>query len=210
MGMRCALIEHDSGLVLIDSGAGNKESQKFIDIYGIENATADGRTMLEAGIRAAGHAPEDVSLVINTHLHFDHAGGNTYKDAGGAVTLTFPNAPVFEAGRFDLLEGEHEVLAGVRVIPTPGHVPFHQGILLTSRGEHAFYLADLAPTSAHLPLPWIMGYDVEPLVTLETKRRIFKRALEEGWRLIFEHDATVATGRLAYDGKTYSLAPEAP
>jgi glyoxylase-like metal-dependent hydrolase (beta-lactamase superfamily II) len=239
MGMRCALIEHESGLILIDSGAGNKENQKFIDIYGIENSAPDGRTLLEAGIRAAGHAPEEVALVINTHLHFDHAGGNTYKDAGGAVKLTFPNAryavqhgeyhyathtnertaasyfppnflPVFEAGRLDLIEGEHEILAGVRVIPTPGHVPFHQGILLSSKGEHAFYPADLVPTSAHLPLPWIMGYDVEPLVTLETKRRIFKRALEEGWRLIFEHDATVATGRLAHDGKTYSLAPEAP
>jgi glyoxylase-like metal-dependent hydrolase (beta-lactamase superfamily II) len=239
MGMRCALVEHDVGLVLIDSGAGNKEDAKFADIYGLENAAADRRTMLESGIRAAGHAPEDVALVVNTHLHFDHAGGNTYRDDAGAVRLSFPNAryvvqhgeyhyathtnertgasyfarnfvPVFEAGRLDLLEGEHEIAAGLRAIPTPGHVPFHQSILLSSRGEHAFYLADLAPTAAHLPLPWIMGYDVEPLVTLETKRRIFKRALDEGWRMLFEHDATVAAGRLAYDGKNYSLAPEAP
>jgi len=237
LGMRCALIEHDIGLVLIDTGAGNKESEKFIDIYGIENATPDGRTMLEAGIRAAGHAPEDIVLVIDSHLHFDHAGGNTYRDASGQVRLTFPNAryavqhgeyhyanatnertaasyfphnfvPVLEANRFDLIEGEHEIAPGLRVIPTPGHTPHHQGILLSSRGEHAFYLADLCPTAAHLPLPWIMGYDVEPLVTLETKRRVFKRALEEGWRLIFEHDAVTATGRIAYDGKTYSLQPE--
>jgi glyoxylase-like metal-dependent hydrolase (beta-lactamase superfamily II) len=108
------------------------------------------------------------------------------------------------------VDGDQEIVAGVRVIPTPGHVPHHQGILLTSRGEQAFYLGDLVPTASHLPLPWIMGYDVEPLVTLETKRIMLKRALEEGWRLIFEHDATVATGRVAHDGKTYSLAPEAP
>jgi glyoxylase-like metal-dependent hydrolase (beta-lactamase superfamily II) len=237
LGMRCALVEHDAGLLLIDTGAGNKESEKFLDIYGIENAGDDGRTMLEAGIHAAGHRPEDVALVINTHLHFDHGGGNTYRDAAGAVRITFPNAryvvqrgeyafatqtnertaasyfapnfvPVLEAQRFDFVDGEREIVPGVRVMPTPGHVPHHQGILLTSRGEQAFYLGDLAPTAAHLPLPWIMGYDVEPLVTLETKRRIFKRALEEGWRVIFEHDATVATGRLAHDGKTYSLAPE--
>ena len=238
LGMRCALIEHESGLILIDTGSGNKENEKFIDIYGIENAAADGRTMLEQGIREAGHRIEDVTLVINTHLHFDHGGGNTYRDASGAVKLSLPNAryvvqhgeyhyathlnertaasyfaanfvPVLEAGRFDLVDGEHEVVAGVRVMPTPGHVPFHQCILLSSRGEQAIYLGDLAPTSAHLALPWIMGYDVEPLVTLETKRRVFARALAEGWRLIFEHDATVATGRLAHDGKTYSLAPEA-
>lgn len=237
LGMRCALIEHDSGLVLIDSGSGNKENEKFIDIYGIENAGPDGRTMLEQGIREAGHTPEDVSLVINTHLHFDHGGGNTYRDKSGAVKPSFPNAryavqhgeyhyathlnertaasyfaanfvPVFEANRFDLLEGEHEIAAGLRVLPTPGHVPFHQSILLSSRGEHALYLGDLVPTSAHLPLPWIMGYDVEPLVTLETKRRILGRAHAEGWRLLFEHDATVAMGRVAYDGKSYSLAPE--
>jgi len=237
--MRCALIEHESGLILIDSGSGNKESAKFQEIYGIENEGPGGRTMLEAAFAAAGHRPEDVRLVINTHLHFDHAGGNTYRDAAGAVKPTFPNAryvvqrgehhwathtnertgasyflpnfePVREAGLFDFVEGEQEIVAGVRVLPTPGHVPFHQGILLSSNGEQAFYLADLAPTSSHLPLPWIMGYDVEPLVTLETKRRIFKRALDEGWRLLFEHDAFTSNGRLAHDGKTYTLAPEVP
>ncbi|HUO52620.1 MAG TPA: MBL fold metallo-hydrolase [Gemmatimonadaceae bacterium] len=239
MGMRCVLLEHESGLILIDSGAGNKEDPKFHDIYGIENAGDGGRTLLEQGIRAAGHAPEDVALVINTHLHFDHAGGNTWRDPSGVVRLTFPNAryvvqhgeyhwathtnertgasyflpnfaPVLEAGRYDLVDGEHEVVRGVRLLPAPGHTPFHQCILLESRGERALYLADLAPSSAHLPLPWIMGYDVEPLVTLETKRRVFERALKEGWRLIFEHDAATATGRLAHDGKTYSLAKEAP
>ncbi|HEX6966113.1 MAG TPA: MBL fold metallo-hydrolase [Gemmatimonadaceae bacterium] len=235
MGMRCLLIEHDVGLVLIDSGAGNKETEKFYDIYGIENVGREGPTALEDGIRAAGHRPEDVALVINTHLHFDHGGGNTYRDADGRVQLAFPNAryvvqageyhfathtnertgasyfphnfvPVHEAGRYDFVEGEREIVPGIRVLPTPGHVPYHQSILMESRGESALYLADLVPTAAHLPLPWIMGYDVEPLVTLETKRRILERAMQEGWLVIFEHDATAAWGRVVHDGKAYGLA----
>ena len=237
MGMRCLLIEHDVGLILIDTGAGNKEPEKFYDIYGIENAGGEDRTALEAGIRAAGHRPEDVALVINTHLHFDHGGGNTYRDVDGSVRLSLPNAryvvqrgeydfathtnertaasyfphnfvPVYEANRFDLVEGEREIVPGITVMPAPGHVPFHQGILMESAGERAFYLADLVPTAAHLPLPWIMGYDLEPLVTLETKRRLLERAVKEEWLVIFEHDATNAWGRLGHDGKSYTLLSE--
>jgi glyoxylase-like metal-dependent hydrolase (beta-lactamase superfamily II) len=101
---------------------------------------------------------------------------------------------------------DRENVDGLRVVHTPGHTPFHQSILIESAGEQAFYLGDLAPTHAHLPLPWIMGYDVEPLVTLETKRRILKQALDEDWLLLFEHDATVGWGRVEHDGKTYRLA----
>jgi glyoxylase-like metal-dependent hydrolase (beta-lactamase superfamily II) len=234
LGMRCLLIEHDVGLVLIDTGAGNKETEKFYDIYGIENA--GNPTALEEGIRAAGHRPEDVSLVISSHLHFDHAGGNTVRDADGTVRPAFPNAryvmqrgeyeyathtnertaasyfahnfvPLAEAGLVDFAEGERTIAPGITLVPTPGHVPHHQGILLESRGERAFYLADLVPTAAHLPLPWIMGYDVEPLVTLETKRRILQRAHDERWLVIFEHDATIPWGRVAHDGKAYILEP---
>jgi glyoxylase-like metal-dependent hydrolase (beta-lactamase superfamily II) len=97
---------------------------------------------------------------------------------------------------------------GVRVIPTPGHTPGHHSILIESAGEHAIYLADLVPTSAHVPLPWIMGYDVEPLVTLETKRANLRRASEEGWILVFEHDAQHAWGRISQDGKGYHFSPE--
>jgi len=229
LGMRCLLIEHDAGLILIDTGAGNKEDPKFYDIYGIENAGHP--TQLEDGIRAAGFTPEDVTLVINSHLHFDHAGGNTIKDASG-TRPALPKAryaiqrgeydyathtnertaasyfrhnfvPLVEAGLVDFLEGEGEVVPGIRAIPTPGHTPHHQGLLIESNGEKAFYIADLAPTVAHLPLAWIMGYDVEPLVTLETKRRILRRAVDEDWLVIFEHDATTAWAKLEHDGKAY-------
>ena len=235
LGMRCLLVEHDSGLVLVDTGAGAKETEKFHAIYGIENAGQPGPTALEDGIRAAGHRPEDVSLVISTHLHFDHAGGNTARAPDGRVRPAFPRAryvvqageyafattpneriaasyfphnfvPLREAGVLDLVEGEREILSGVRLLPTPGHVPHHQSVLLSSAGETACFLGDLVPTASHLPLPWIMGYDVEPLVTLESKRRLLQRAHAEGWLVIFEHDAVHAWGRVEHDGKAYGLA----
>ena len=234
LGMRCLLVEHEVGLVLIDNGAGNKETAKFLDIYGIDNTGADGRTLLEDGLRSLGHRPEDVVLMIDTHLHFDHAGGNTFRDAGGRIIPTFPRAryvvqrgeyewarhtnertaasyfppnfePVREAGLLDLVEGDRDIVPGIRVVHTPGHTPHHQSVLLESQGEIAFYLGDLVPTAAHLPLPWIMGYDVEPLVTLETKRKYLRRAADENWLLVFEHDASTAWGRIVHDGKTYRL-----
>jgi glyoxylase-like metal-dependent hydrolase (beta-lactamase superfamily II) len=234
LGMRCLLVEHDVGLVLIDNGAGNKETEKFLDIYGIENTGGDGRTLIEDAIASLGHRLEDVAIVIDTHLHFDHAGGNTFRDADGRILPSFPKAryivqrgeyewakrpnertaasyfppnfePIKERGLFDFVEGDREIVTGISVIRTPGHTPHHQSVLLTSGGERAFYPADLVPTSAHLPLPWIMGYDVEPLVTLETKRKYLRQAAEEKWLLVFEHDATVAWGRVVHDGKSYGL-----
>jgi glyoxylase-like metal-dependent hydrolase (beta-lactamase superfamily II) len=104
--------------------------------------------------------------------------------------------------------GEVEVWPGIRVLPTPGHTPHHQSLLLESDGARLFYPADLMPTSAHIPLPWIMGYDVEPLRTLESKRAILKRAVDEDWLLVFEHDARVTSGRVMVDGKGYGLSAE--
>jgi glyoxylase-like metal-dependent hydrolase (beta-lactamase superfamily II) len=238
MGMRCLLIEHEAGLILVDTGAGNKESEKFYDIYGIDNAGADGRTRLEDGIRAAGFDLDDVALVVNTHLHFDHAGGNTYRTADGTLRPALPNArylvqageyhyathtnertaasyfehnfvPLQEAGLLDLVEGEREVAPGIRVRPTPGHTPHHQSVLLDVGAERVCFLGDLVPTQHHLPLPWIMGYDVEPLVTLESKRRLLREAHDERWLVCFEHDAHVAWGRVGHDGKGYVLDPVA-
>lgn len=234
MGMRCLLIEHDIGLVLLDTGAGNKETAKFLDIYGIENDGGAERTMLEAAIVATGHRPSDVALVINTHLHFDHAGGNTAVEPDGRVVSAFPNArfvmqagevqwahntnertaasyfprnwdPIREAGRLDLVDGAKEIVEGISTLPTPGHCPFHQSIVVDGGGEVACYLGDVIPTSIHMPLPWIMGYDVEPLRTLESKRALLAQALADRWLLIFEHDASVAWGYAAHDGKNYFL-----
>ena len=230
MAMRCLLVEHDDGLVLVDTGAGDKDEAKFRDLYAIENGGHGGRTQLDDALAAAGHAAADVRWVINTHLHFDHAGGDSYRDAAGALRPSFPNARhVVQRGElefarhpnertagsylaanfsgidFQLVEGDTEVLPGVRCLPTPGHTPYHQSVLIESGGERACFLADLVPTAAHLPLPWIMGYDLEPLVTLESRRRLYGRAEAEDWRLCFEHDPVVALGRLHREGKNFGL-----
>jgi glyoxylase-like metal-dependent hydrolase (beta-lactamase superfamily II) len=236
LGMRCLLVEHPDGLVLIDTGAGNKEDPKFIDIYGIEAEVEGHATMLHAALAAAGHRAEDVRVVINTHLHFDHAGGNTMRDATGAIVPTFPNArylvhrgelayathtnertaasyfarnwePLAASGQLELAESGTELLPGIHMRHTPGHTPHHQSVVLESAGETAVFLGDVCPTASHVPLPWIMGYDVEPLVTLESKRALWREALAGNWLLIFEHDASTAWGRLGEGMKGVELHP---
>ncbi len=258
LAMRCLLVEHPDGLVLIDTALGGKEDTKFKDIYGIENEsrresprTPEGGTGAEASrtlvltqlddaLAEAGYVPEDIRWVINTHLHFDHAGGNTRREPAevghdeGALRLAFPNAtyvvqrgelefarntnertrasylppnfePVATAGKFKLLNGDAQILPGILARLTPGHVPNHQAILIEDGGETAAFVADLIPTSAHLRLPWIMGYDLEPLRTLESKRAILRDAATEGWRLVFEHDAEVVWGTVVRTGTSVRL-----
>ena len=236
LAMRCLLVEHPDGLVLVDTALGNKEDAKFHEIYGIENPGLEGATQLEDALATAGFVPGDVRWVINTHLHFDHAGGNTTMDPElehdprRHVRPAFPNAtyvvqrgelefarhtnertrasymphnfePIAAAGRWQLLEGDAEVLPGISVRLTPGHVPHHQSVLVRDRGETAAFVADLIPTTAHLPLPWIMGYDLEPLRTLESKRRLLDDAVKGGWRIVFEHDPAIASGVPVVEGK---------
>ena len=250
LGMRCLLIEHPDGLVLIDTAMGDKDDAKFLEIYGVENRSDPGPTWLDDALQEAGHRAEEVRWVINTHLHFDHAGGNTRLadgQEGGVsaaeqsrppvlppVRLAFENAtyivqrneldfarhtnertrasylpanyePVAAAGRWRLIEGDLEILPGIRSRLTPGHVPWHQSIVVASAGETAVFLGDVIPTHHHLPLPWIMGYDLEPLRTLESKRTLLHEAVAGGWRLIFEHDAEVSMGRVVTEGKGVGL-----
>jgi glyoxylase-like metal-dependent hydrolase (beta-lactamase superfamily II) len=238
LAMRPLLIEHDDGLVLVDTGLGNKEADKFRDIYGVENAGADGRTALEDALAELGHRPEEVKIVVDTHLHFDHAGGNTFiasDDPERRVQPTFPNAryvmhrrefeyathanertqgsyfehnwrSVIEAGQAEFRDGPAgEIVPGVRVLVTPGHTPWHWSVLIERGGEALLYPADVIPTAHHLPLPWIMGYDVEPLRTLESKRALYTRGIAEGWRVVFEHDVETVGGRLVAGEKGVGL-----
>jgi glyoxylase-like metal-dependent hydrolase (beta-lactamase superfamily II) len=232
LGMRCLLIEHRDGLVLVDTGAGNKEPEKFYGIYGIENGPVGpvGPTQLESALAEAGFGVDAVTMVINTHLHFDHAGGNTRRGEDGSAVPSFPNAryivrrgewdwahranertsasyfphnyePLATSKQLELVDDDREILPGIALRRTPGHTPHHQSIVVESGGERLLYLADVCPTAAHVPLPWIMGYDVEPLVTLESKRGLWAEAVGEGWTVMFEHDASVAFGRIVADGK---------
>ena len=239
LALRCLLVESADDLVLIETGIGNKESPKFESIYGVETSAPEGDNApdrLQAAIRHLGFAPDDVSIVVNTHLHFDHAGGNTFRDEEGTVQVSFPRAryyaqsgewewahrdnertrasylehnyePIANAGLLELLSGSSDIVPGISVFMTPGHTPYHTSVLIESGGERACYMADVAPTMAHLSLPWIMGYDVEPLVTLESKRRLLKRAAKEEWLLVSTHDPVHAWGRVAFDGSTVEFTP---
>lgn len=240
LAVRSLLVETPDELVLIETGLGNKSDERAIEIYGIDalpDPPAVGADRVQAGVREAGFSPEDVTLVINTHLHFDHAGGNTFRDEEGRVRVSFPRAryavqwreweyahntnertrasylkedfdPVHAADAFEFLHGETEVVPGISVFATPGHTPHHQSVLLRSAGETACYLGDLVPTMAHIPLPWIMGYDVEPLVTLESKRRTLRRAVEERWLLVSTHDPVTPWGYLQQEGSKLLLRDE--
>jgi glyoxylase-like metal-dependent hydrolase (beta-lactamase superfamily II) len=239
LGLRALLVETPDQLVLIETGMGNKEDAKFAGIYGVDNASDAGRPdRLHDALAAAGFSAGDVGVVINTHLHFDHAGGNTFRDADGQVRLAFPNAryyvqrgewdwahfanertqasylphnyePVMAAGRLTLVEGDVEIVPGISVRRTPGHCPHHQSVLVTSGGETACFLADVVPTFAHLPLPWVMGYDVEPLVTLESKRALLRQATDERWLLVSTHDPETAWGYAAAGEKGVVLEESA-
>ena len=227
-------METPNALVLVDTGIGNKESDKFKDIYGVDNEGDP--TRLEDALRSAGFEVGDVDLVVSTHLHFDHAGGNMVLGPEGSPVPAFPRAryvmqkgelefaaspservrasymaknfgPLADSGLVDTVEGPTKLLEGIRLLPTPGHTPFHQSILLESGGESALFLADLCPTASHLPLPWIMGYDLEPLVTLETKRSVLQKARDEGWTLIFQHDTQTPWGILDPDSEKLRLLP---
>lgn len=227
LAMRCLLVRTAEATVLIDTGVGSKENEKFRDIYRIDAGGGEGgETRLENSLRGLGVELSDIDVVVSTHLHFDHAGGNTRRTGGGEVVPVFPSAvyairrgewdfahldnervrasylpdnfvPLERDGRVKFVEEDSDIVPGVRVIRAPGHTPWHQVVLLGRGEQRLLYLADLVPTTAHLPLPWIMGYDVEPLVTLESKREVLAQAVREGWWVAFEHDPSVAWGRLS-------------
>ena len=248
LAMRCLLVEHSDGLILVDTGVGDKDDAKFRDIYGIENQGRNGGTRLDDALAELGFGAGDIKLVVNTHLHFDHAGGNTrLAGASGPLLDTgefgaepaFPNAtyvvqrgqlefarrtnertrasyiprnfePISVANRWRLFNGDGAVVPGIALRMTPGHVPYHQSVIVRDGGETAVFLADVMPTSAHLPLPWIMGYDLEPLRTLESKRALLRDAVAGDWLLVFEHDPAIATARLEEGVKTLDLRDVTP
>ncbi len=228
LGLNVALVESGGRRVLVDTGMGDRWSEKEVRMYRIDRST----TLLD-GLRARGLAPEDIDVVVNTHLHFDHSGGNT-RLADGVLVPTFPRAryvvqrgewedarhphersrasyreddfvPLAAAGLLDLVEGEAEVAPHVRVVPVGGHTTHHQMVVVEDGGETLAVPTDLLPTSSHLPLPFVMGYDLFPVATLEAKRRLLETAVAGGWRLVFYHDARTPVGRVRREGGGYAL-----
>jgi glyoxylase-like metal-dependent hydrolase (beta-lactamase superfamily II) len=213
LSMNCLLIHAGGKRILVETGAGDKMNAKLRDIYALDGP------FLEDELRGYGLRPEDIDIVLNTHLHFDHCGGNTRVEKD-KVVATFPNAryivqrgefehamspnerdrasyfpenyaPLEAAGKFTLLDKDGEIAPGVEVIRLPGHTAHMQGVKLTGGGKTAFLFADLVPTTAHLPIPWIMGYDLYPMTTLENKKRWIPEVVREGWLALFAHDARV-------------------
>jgi glyoxylase-like metal-dependent hydrolase (beta-lactamase superfamily II) len=211
LSLNCLLVKAADKMVLVDTGIGEKFSKRHNEIY----KTTKRRNLLPA-LAACDVKPADIDYVINTHLHFDHCGGNTMREEGKYVP-TFPNAeyiiqeqewfsanhtnektrssyrpsdflPLKETGQLRLINGDCEIVDGIKTIVTRGHTAGHQSVLITNNDNHALYLGDLVPTTHHLKLPYLTGYDLYPIELLDTKKEIIERAVAEEWLLVFEHD----------------------
>jgi glyoxylase-like metal-dependent hydrolase (beta-lactamase superfamily II) len=229
LGMRPLLVRREGApVMIIDAGVGAKMDPKSVDIYAIDRATN-----LESSLRDAGLAPSDVRVVLASHLHFDHAGGFTAFDESGTAVPAFPNAryvinrgewedathphernrasyfaenfvPLRDAGVVDFSEDDATIADGVRVRRTGGHTRFHQIVYIESEGRTAVFAADLMPTRAHVDAPWIMGYDLYPMETLEFKRAFVREAIDREYLIFFEHDPEIAAGYIREkDGRKY-------
>ena len=224
MATNCLLIREGREVVLVDTGIGDKLPEKSRAQFGMQE---DARR-LPAALAAVGCGLEDVTQVVLTHLHFDHCGWNTRRDAGGGLVPTFPNArywlcrgeveharqpnerdrvsylpenwePLFAAGVVELFDETCEIVPGVRAVKAPGH-NLDMCIVLVDggpgAGERAAFLADLVPHAVHAPIPWVMGYDLYPVTTLEQKRLWLPRLAAEARLCVFEHDADTPLGRI--------------
>ncbi len=218
---RCLLIETDKQRILVDTGYGDKLSEKERGFISLE-----GERRLLRSLEKVGIGPLDVDLVINTHLHADHCGGNTRYDEKGDLVPTFPWAtyciqrleladamfpnertratylrenfePLERTGQLRILWGDTRLTDEVRVVVTPGHTCAHQCVVLESGGQTAIFLGDVASWPVHMErLSWVPAYDVEPLTSLETKRNLARWAIERHALLIFEHHPEVWAGYL--------------
>jgi glyoxylase-like metal-dependent hydrolase (beta-lactamase superfamily II) len=211
MDMNCLLIRDADHVILVETGAGPKLNARQKEIYGI-----DGPPRLLDELRSLGVRPDEVTLVVNTHLHFDHSGGNTYLD-GERIVPTFPRAsyvfqrvewedalnanertrgsyiaddyaPLEAAGRLELVDESVEIVNGIRLDRIQGHTRGTQTVRVSDRGETLFFSSDFMPDRHHLPLPWIPAFDLFPLDTLAAKKVILPRAVEERWIVAFTHD----------------------
>ena len=210
LAMNCLLVHAGGKRILVESGIGAKMSPKLRDIYGVEGPFLNDR------LADHGLDPSEIDIVVNTHLHFDHCGGNTRIEKD-RIVAAYPNAKyVVQRGEYEhakhpnerdhvsymlenyepltraklaLLEADRAIAPGVELIRIPGHTANMQCVKLTGGGKTAFFLADLVPTTAHLALPWIMGFDLYPVTTLENKKKWIPELIQEGWIALFCHDA---------------------
>jgi len=219
-GLNSVIVRTGKQTVLIETGIGNKLSDKMKDIYGQP-------AQLLENLSAEGIAPEEIDIVINSHLHFDHCGWNTVRKGEGAVP-TFPRAkyfapegewnysrhpsprdaisfitanydPLVDSGRMKLLKDGEEIVPGISVRTFPGHTAHMQAIILRSGGKTACYISDLIPSSAHMDLAWGMSFDLYPLEVIESKKRYYAESVREKWLTLFTHDPEIPWGYIEPD-----------
>ncbi len=232
LAMNVLLVEDGHRKILIDTGAGEKWDAKQRDIFALRTSPA------KDWLQPAGLTPSDIDMVVCSHLHFDHAGGNTVRQDERAAIAAFPNAvyvvqqgelalarsgnertrasympenyePLVADGRVRLVNGDTALTGAVGLRLAPGHTPHMQVALVRAGGGIFAYLADLVPTASHVRAPYIMGYDLEPMATLATKKALLAEAARNDWRLVFEHDPVLPAGRLVEEnGRLKAAAVE--
>ncbi len=232
MNMNCVFIDTGVEKILIETGIGDKWSTKQQSMYGIERI----QPLTETLKARAGVSADEVTIVVNTHLHFDHAGGNTKLDSDGKVIAAFPNAryfvssaeldhadhpterdrasylpenwrPLVESDQLEARSSDYEVVPGLKMETIAGHNRSMQCWRLQRNGNTMFGFADLVPMRAHVRLPWIMGYDLYPVETLEAKKRLLPIAARENWICMFYHDPDEPLCRLQQGEKEFSPIP---
>jgi methylmalonyl-CoA epimerase len=223
LGLRPLIVRGEQTLI-IDAGCGDKMDAKSADIYGLNR-----RYHLDHALAESGLSAEDIDIVVASHLHFDHVGGFTARSATGTIVPRFPRAryvahrlewhdathphernrasylaenflPLQEAGVLTLLDDDAEIMPGVRYRRSGGHTAHHQVVMIESGGAAAVFAADMYPTAAHVPDPWVMGYDLYPMDTLAFKRAFAIEAIEREYLIFFEHDPSMAAGILREAG----------
>jgi glyoxylase-like metal-dependent hydrolase (beta-lactamase superfamily II) len=227
LNMNCLFIETPTEKILIETGIGEKWTERQTQMYGIFRVKPFAQSLFEI----TGYTPDDITIVVNTHLHFDHAGGNTILDEDGKVVPSFPNARYFvsksefeqaenpherhrasylrenwaclvDSGQLELKPDDYEVVEGLTMETVRGHSETMQCVRLNRGGETIYSFADLIPTCHHLPFAWVMGYDLYPVETLEAKKKLLPQALKENWLCYFYHDVDSPLCRLSeIDGK---------
>jgi methylmalonyl-CoA epimerase len=226
------LIVRGARTMIIDAGVGDKEDAKLSDTLGLDRPRHLDHALAEAGLTV-----QDIDIVLATHLHLDHAGGFTERDSSGRVRPRFPRAryvvrrgewedathpnernrasylahnyvPLADAGVLQLVDDDPTIMPGVKVRRTGGHTMHHQIVLLESGGKAAAFVADLIPTTAHLPNAWVMGYDLYPMDTIAAKRAFVQEATDRDLLVFFEHDPSIAAGYIREeDGKRRVVPP---
>ncbi len=227
LNMNCLFIETPTEKILIETGIGEKWTEKQTQMYGIFRVKPFAESLFEI----TGYTPDDITIVVNTHLHFDHAGGNTRLCDGeterqSEVVSSFPNARYFvserefeqaenpherhrasylrenwaclvDSGQLELKPDNYEVVEGLMMETVRGHSETMQCVRLNRGGETIYSFADLIPTRHHLPFAWVMGYDLYPVETLEAKKKLLPQALKENWLCYFYHDVDSPLCRLS-------------